>query len=147
VALAVATGCGAGWAPLAPGTVGSALAAVIVWGVPFSRTGLLLFFIAVTLAGTWAAHRAELQLGAKDPGAIVIDEVAGMTLAVLPFPPTVSVLIAGFVLFRIFDITKPFPARVSQRVAGGFGVMVDDLIAGLYALVVIAVARATLGWP
>jgi phosphatidylglycerophosphatase A len=147
VALAIATGGGVGWAPLAPGTVGSALAAVIVWGVPFSRTGLLLFFIAVTLAGTWAAHRAERQLGAKDPGAIVIDEVAGMTLAVLPFPRTVLVLIAGFVLFRIFDITKPFPARVSQRVAGGLGVMVDDLIAGLYALVVIAVARATLGWP
>ena len=147
MALAVATGCGVGWAPLAPGTVGSALAAVIVWGVPFSRTGLLLFFVAVTLVGTWAAHRAERQLGAKDPGAIVIDEVAGMTLAVLPFPPTVPVLIAGFVLFRILDITKPFPARVSQRVAGGLGVMVDDLIAGLYALVVIAVARATLGWP
>jgi phosphatidylglycerophosphatase A len=140
VALAVATGCGVGWAPLAPGTVGSALAAVIVWGVPFSRVGLLVFFVAVTLAGTWAAHRAERQLGAKDPGAIVIDEVAGMTLAVLPFPPTVPVLIAGFVLFRMFDITKPFPARVSQRVPGGVGVMVDDMIAGLYALAVIAVA-------
>ena len=118
-----------------------------MWIIPFSRSGLLLFFVAVTLAGTWAAHRAERLLGAKDPGAIVIDEVAGMTLAVLPFPPTVAVLSVGFVLFRIFDITKPFPAGPSQRVAGGVGIMVDDLIAGLYALAVIAIGRATLAWP
>ena len=132
---------------MAPGTVGSALAALIVWAVPFSRAGLVLFFVAVVVGGTWAAHRAERLLGAKDPGAIVIDEVAGMTLTVLPFPPTVAVLAVGLVLFRIFDITKPFPAGVSQRVAGGIGVMVDDLIAALYALAVIAVGRATLAWP
>jgi len=118
-----------------------------VWIIPFSPSGLLLFFVAVTLAGTWAAHRAERLLGAKDPGAIVIDEVAGMTLTVLPFPPTVAVLAVGLVLFRIFDITKPFPAGASQRVAGGIGVMVDDLVAGLYALAVIAIARAALAWP
>jgi len=118
-----------------------------VWIIPFSRSGLLLCFVAVTLAGTWAAHRAERLLGAKDPGAIVIDEVAGMTLTVLPFPPTVAVLAVGLVLFRIFDITKPFPARASQRVAGGIGVMVDDLIAALYALAVIAIGRAALAWP
>src|SRR5437899_1494764 len=102
---------------------------------------------AVTLAGTWAAHRAERLLGAKDPGAIVIDEVAGMTLTVLPFPPTVAVLAVGLVLFRIFDIIKPFPARASERAVGGIGVMVDDLIAALYALAVIAIGRATLAWP
>jgi phosphatidylglycerophosphatase A len=130
-----------------PGTVGSALALLIIWIVPFSRAGLLVFFGAVTLAGTWAAHRAERQLGVKDPGVIVIDEVAGMTLSILPFPLTPSVLIAGFVLFRLFDIVKPFPAGASQRATGGVGVMVDDLIAGLYALVVIAIGRAALGWP
>jgi phosphatidylglycerophosphatase A len=70
-----------------------------------------------------------------------------MTLAVLPFAPTAAVLAAGFVLFRIFDIAKPFPARGSQRVRGGLGVVVDDLIAGLYALVVIAIVRAAVGWP
>lgn len=147
MALAVATGCGVGYSPLAPGTVGSALAIVIIWLVPFSRTGLLLFWLAVTLVGTWAAHRAERQLGAKDPGAIVIDEVAGMTLAVLPFPPTPAVLAVGFVLFRLFDIVKPFPARASQRVSGGVGVMIDDLIAGAYALALIAIGRASLAWP
>jgi phosphatidylglycerophosphatase A len=130
-----------------PGTVGSALALLIIWIVPFSRVGLLLFLVAVTLAGTWAAHRAERQLGVKDPGVIVIDEVAGMTLSVLPFPLTPAVLIAGFVLFRLFDIVKPFPAGASQRATGGIGVMLDDLIAGLYALIVIAISRAVLGWP
>jgi len=147
VALVVATACGAGYSPWAPGTAGSALALLIVWVVPFSRAGLLVFFVAVTLAGTWAAHRAERRLGVKDPGVIVIDEVAGMTLSVLPFPLTPPVLILGFVLFRLFDIIKPFPAGASQRATGGIGVMVDDLIAGLYALLVIAIGRATLGWP
>jgi phosphatidylglycerophosphatase A len=136
-----------GYSPWVPGTVGSALALLIIWIVPFSRAGLLVFFLAVTLAGTWAAHRAERQLGVKDPGVIVIDEVAGMTLSVLLFPPTPPVLIAGFVLFRLFDIVKPFPAGASQRATGGIGVMVDDLIAGGYALVVIAIGRAVLGWP
>ena len=136
-----------GYSPWVPGTVGSALALFIIWIVPFSRAGLLVFFVAVTFAGTWAAHRAERRLGVKDPGVIVIDEVAGMTLSVLPFPSTPAVLIAGFVLFRLFDIVKPFPAGASQRATGGIGVMVDDLIAGLYALVVIAIGRAVLGWP
>jgi len=132
---------------VAPGTVGSALAVVIIWVVPFSRAGLVVFFVVVTLAGTWAAHRAERLLGTKDPGPIVIDEISGMTLAVLPFPPTLAVLAAGFILFRIFDVTKPFPAHAGQRLRGGLGVVVDDLIAGLYALVVIAILHAALGWP
>ena len=132
---------------MAPGTVGSALTLLILYVVPFSRAGLLVFLVAVTLAGTWAAHRAERALGAKDPGVIVIDEVAGMTLTVAPFVPTLPVLAVGFVLFRIFDVTKPFPARVSQRITGGIGVMVDDLIAGLYALLVIVIGRAVFAWP
>ena len=132
---------------MAPGTVGSALAVLVLWAVPFSRAGLLLFCVAVILGGTWAAHRAERLLGGKDPGAIVIDEVAGMTLTVLPFALTPAVLAVGFVLFRIFDIVKPFPAHVSQRLGGGIGVMVDDLIAGLYALVVIVIGRALFAWP
>ena len=132
---------------MAPGTVGSLFVALIIWLVPFAPAGLVIFFVVVTLAGTWAAHRAERVLGGKDPGAIVIDEIAGMTLAVLLFPPTLAVLAVGFVLFRIFDVTKPFPAHASQRLRGGLGVVVDDLIAGLYALIVIAILRTTLGWP
>ena len=132
---------------MAPGTVGSALTVLLLWIVPFSRPSLVVFLVAVTVAGTWAAHRAERAIGAKDPGLIVIDEVAGMTLSVAPFVLTPAVLAVGFVLFRLFDVTKPFPARASQRITGGIGVMVDDLIAGLYALLVIVIGRAVFAWP
>jgi phosphatidylglycerophosphatase A len=96
--------------------------------------GLAAFLVVVLVVGTWAADRAERLIGTKDPGAIVVDEVAGMTLSVLAFPLTPGVLIAGFVLFRIFDIVKPFPADlIDGRVDGGLGVVGDDLVAGLYA--------------
>ena len=113
--------------------------------MPFSRTGLVVFFLLVTIVGTWAAHHAERALGGKDHGAIVIDEVAGMTLSVLAVPRRPWVLIAGFFLFRLFDIVKPFPARSSQRLRGGVGVMIDDLIAGAYALGVLALTRKIIG--
>lgn len=132
---------------MAPGTVASALAALALWAIPFSAGGLVVFFLAVTLVGAWAAHRTEQILGGKDPGAIVIDEIAGMTLAVLALPRTPGVLAVSFMLFRLFDITKPFPARVSQRLPGGAGVMIDDLVAGLYALATLALLRAVAGWP
>lgn len=147
IAVIIATAGGAGYSPLAPGTVASALTVLVLWVVPFSRPGIVLFLIAVTIIGVWAAERAERVLGGKDPGAIVIDEVAGMTLSVLAFPLTGPVLLAGFVLFRLFDVVKPPPAHASQRLRGGIGVMIDDLIAGAYALVVLAVARAVFGWP
>lgn len=138
---------GAGHAPLAPGTVGSAVTAVALWLFPLSTVGLTVVLALVLVVGTWAAERAEQLLGHKDPGAIVIDEVAGMIVSVLLLPRTVPVLVAAFVLFRVFDVTKPFPARASQRLSGGVGVMIDDVIAGLYALGVLALLRAGLGWP
>ena len=136
-----------GWAPLAPGTVASALTVVVLWLVPFSRLALVVFFVAVTLIGTWAAEQAERMLGRKDPGAIVVDEVAGMSLSVLALPLTLPVLTVAFVLFRIFDVVKPTPARQAQALPGGLGVMVDDLVAGLYALVIVAALRALTGMP
>jgi len=141
----VATAGGAGYSPVAPGTAGSVVALAVLWFVPFSRTGLVVFFLAVTAIGTWAAQRAEPLLGGKDPGAIVIDEVAGMTLSVLVVPLTPAVLVLGFLLFRVFDVLKPPPARESQRLPGGVGVMIDDVIAGLYALGLLAIG-VWLGW-
>jgi phosphatidylglycerophosphatase A len=138
---------GAGYVPVAPGSVASALTVLVLWLVPFSRVAVLCFFGAVTIVGIWAAHRAEGLWGAKDPHAIVIDEVAGMTLAVLAFPLTVPVLAVGFLLFRVFDVVKPFPARLSERLPGGVGVMADDLVAGLYALLVLALLRLVVQWP
>jgi phosphatidylglycerophosphatase A len=78
---------------------------------------------------------------------IVIDEVAGMMLSVLTLPRTPLVLVVGFLFFRFFDIVKPFPARQSQSLAGGPGVMVDDLIAGAYTLILLFAIRALFGWP
>jgi phosphatidylglycerophosphatase A len=138
---------GAGYAPVAPGTVASALTVLLLWLVPFTRTSLVIFLAVVVGVGTWAAHHAEVALGSKDPGAIVIDEVAGMALSVLVFPLTVPVLITGFLFFRLFDIVKPFPAGASQRIGGGVGVMIDDLIAGVYALLVLGLMRWALRWP
>jgi phosphatidylglycerophosphatase A len=101
----------------------------------------------VLLLGTWAAERAERLIGGKDPGAIVVDEVAGMTISVLLVPRTIAALAVAFLLFRVFDIVKPFPARQSQRIRGGVGVMIDDVIAGLYALALMALLRALVRWP
>ena len=96
LALAVATVCGAGRAPIAPGTVASAITVVVLAVMPFTLAALIGFFVIVTLAGVWASQHAERLLGrGKDPGAIVIDEVAGMTLSVLGLPLTWPVLAAG----------------------------------------------------
>ena len=143
----IATAFGAGYSPIASGTAGSAVAVLILWLVPFSQTGIVVFFVAVTVVGTWAADVVEAAVGDKDPGIIVVDEVAGMTLSVLVLPLTLPVLLAGFVLFRIFDVVKPFPAGRLQSLRGGVGVMIDDLFAGLYALLVLLVVRALTGWP
>ena len=134
-----------GRAPVAPGTVASAVTAVALWLLNLSPLALAALLIVVTGLGTWAADEAERALGGKDPGAIVVDEVAGMMLAVLAVPLTPTVLLAGFLLFRVFDVVKPFPANVAQRLRGGVGVMADDLVAGLYALALLGLATS-LGW-
>jgi phosphatidylglycerophosphatase A len=137
---------GVGRAPLAPGTVTSALTIAALWLLAPTPVVLAVLFVAVTALGTWAAGEAERALSrGKDPGAIVVDEVAGMTLSMLAVPFTPATVVVGFVLFRVFDVIKPFPANVSQRLPGGVGVMADDLIAGLYALALLVVARRV-GW-
>ena len=144
--MAVATVGGVGRAPLAPGTVASALTIAGLWLFAPTPVVLAALFVAVTVVGTWAAGEAEQALSrGKDPGAIVVDEVAGMTLSMLAVPLTPAAAVVGFVLFRVFDVVKPFPANVSQRLPGGVGVMADDLIAGLYALILLVLARRV-GW-
>lgn len=138
---------GAGYSPLAPGTAGSLVTLVAVWFLPFTPLTLAGTLVAVTVIGTWAAHRVERALGRKDPSVIVIDEVAGMLMSVLLLPRTIPVLVTAFLLFRLFDIWKPFPAYESQALSGGLGVMLDDLIAGAYALILVLGARALFGVP
>jgi phosphatidylglycerophosphatase A len=127
--------------------VGSAVALILLWLIPFSRPVLAWSLVVVIAAGLWAGGRVERVLGQKDPSIIVVDEVAGMMLSVVLLPRTVPVLLVAFVLFRIFDVWKPFPARESQALTGGLGVMIDDLIAGAYALILVMGARALFGVP
>jgi len=123
------------------------VAAIGLWLIPFSGFGLWAALAAVIVVGIWASRRVEDALGRKDPGVIVIDEVAGMMVSVALLPRTPAVLFCAFLLFRLFDIWKPFPAREAQALSGGFGVMVDDLIAGVYALVLVMGARMLFGVP
>jgi phosphatidylglycerophosphatase A len=131
-----------GYSPLASGTVGSFVTLVALWLIPFTTLALLVTLAGVTLGGIWAGSRVEMVIDAKDPGIIVIDEVAGMLVSVLFLPRTIPVLVTAFLLFRLFDIWKPFPARQFQELHGGLGVMLDDLIAGAYALALIVISRA-----
>lgn len=172
IALAIAT-CGVGYLPLAPGTWGSLLAVGIYLGLQsfvfafvqaWARENSVLLlaptviFIAaelvlitlITLMGIWAGSRAEKLLGKKDPGKVVIDEVAGQLIALLPILPKlqpgwVSIIVA-FVTFRLFDIVKPYPARRLEKLESGLGIMSDDIVAGAYAGVVTAVAIAVAFW-
>jgi phosphatidylglycerophosphatase A len=147
VAFAIATWGGVGYAPVASGTVASAVALVFLWAIPFTLPALAWTVAVVTAAGLWAGGRVERVLGQKDPGIIVVDEIAGMALSVLLLPRTIPVLLVAFFLFRLFDVWKPFPARESQAFTGGLGVMIDDLIAGVYALILVMGARALFGVP
>ncbi len=135
--LFVATGAGTGYSPAAPGTAGAALG-LVLWallaaGLGLPTAGLVLTFLVVSVLGVWAAGRAEPLLGRKDDGRITIDEVAGMLLALLLLPVRLDVALLGFGLFRLFDIWKPFPVGLGERLSGGLGVMADDWLAGLYA--------------
>jgi phosphatidylglycerophosphatase A len=147
LAFAIATAGGAGLAPVAPGTAGSLFAAFLLWLIPFSTFSLGVTLVGVILAGIWAGGRIERLSGRQDPGLIVIDEVAGMMLSVIVLPRTMGVLLVAFFCFRLLDIVKPFPAGQAQSLPGGFGVMVDDLIAGAYTLLLIVASRAVFGWP
>ncbi|MBI2154301.1 MAG: phosphatidylglycerophosphatase A [Candidatus Rokubacteria bacterium] len=146
-AFGVATAGGAGLVPVAPGTAGSLLAALLLWLLPFSNLSLGVTLVSVVLAGIWAGGRIERLSGREDPGLIVIDEVAGMMLSVLVLPRTLEVVLVAFFCFRVLDIVKPFPASQAQSLPGGFGVMMDDLIAGAYTLLLVAASRAVFGWP
>jgi phosphatidylglycerophosphatase A len=154
LAFVVASVFGAGYSPVASGTVGSLVTAVAIWLLPLppfriavTPLRIAVALVVVILLGIWAGSRVERVLGRKDPGVIVIDEVAGMLLSVVLLPLSIPVLVTAFLLFRLFDIWKPFPARESQALTGGMGVMVDDLIAGLYTLVLVMGARALFGVP
>ncbi|HEY8185732.1 MAG TPA: phosphatidylglycerophosphatase A [Pyrinomonadaceae bacterium] len=159
LALAIAT-CGVGYLPLAPGTWGSlvgiglyllarAVTMKVFFGVanPHNFNLLHVYYgvialelvivLAIALVGTWAASRTERLSGKKDPSKVVIDEVVGQFIALIPVPFVLGAAwwsaILAFILFRFFDIVKPYPARRLESLESGLGIMADDIVAGVYA--------------
>lgn len=147
IAVTIGTGLGTGFSPIAPGTAGSALGvAAFVLLAPAGGWGIALAVLALLCVGTWAAGVCGARYGAHDHGRIVVDEVAGQIVALASFPATPGWLFAGFLLFRLFDIVKPFPARRIDRTwRSAAGVMADDVVAGVYANLALQAARAALG--
>ncbi len=143
LALSIAT-CGVGYLPLIPGTFGSLLG-VAIFLLLVQRVNpvvIVVSILVITLAGIWAAFRTEELSGRKDPGKVVVDEVAGQMIALLPltvFTITPLAVMISFILFRCFDIVKPYPAGRLEGLKGGFGIMCDDLVAGAYAAVIASV--------
>jgi phosphatidylglycerophosphatase A len=133
----LATGFGSGLAPFAPGTIGT-LVGIPICLVCLPLTWPLRFLVVVVLSALaiFISGRAEMIYQKKDDQRIVIDEIAGFQVAMLPVAITGLHLCVAFVLFRIFDIWKPFPIRNLQQLPGGWGVVIDDVAAGIYAGIV-----------
>jgi phosphatidylglycerophosphatase A len=134
----LASGFGAGYSPVAPGTIGTLVAIpiyLIFSRIPFpiyELTLLTFFFLS-----SWISDKAQNYWGRKDHPRIVIDEILGFLVTMLWVPKTALLIILGFFLFRFFDIVKPPPARHAEKVGGGYGVVLDDVLAGVYANIVL----------
>ncbi|HVA68753.1 MAG TPA: phosphatidylglycerophosphatase A [Candidatus Binataceae bacterium] len=141
--LILATGFGSGFSPFAPGTAGSLVGLVLAWGVtlPLERRSPILAagaIAALFILGCWVAGEAEKILRQHDSSHIVIDEIVGMAVTMFLNPARFPALIAGFALFRFFDVLKPQPARyIDRHMRGGLGVMLDDLSSAIYANLVL----------
>jgi len=140
----IALGFGAGLAPAAPGTFGTLVAFPIAWALYAGGSDVL--YLGVTallfLVGIWAAGVTARDLGADDHGAIVIDEIAAFVLVLFFARHTLLLQAAAFLLFRLFDITKPPPIGIADaKVKGGFGVMLDDVLAAAYAIAVLMIIQ------
>lgn len=138
---AIATALGAGYSPVAPGTCGTAVTvplAYVLATLPIWQFAIVI--VAITAIGIWAADRADRAWGTHDSGRIVIDEVAGyLTTMLLVDRGHWAPLVVGFVVFRVLDITKPPPVRwLDRNVPGGFGVVLDDVAAGVIGMVIMA---------
>jgi phosphatidylglycerophosphatase A len=145
VVMFLAQGAYSGRAPVAPGTAGTAVGVLVYLGVRrLSPEAYVLLCFLIVLIGMWIADRAEGLLGKKDHPSIVIDEIAGYLVAMFMVPHGWSFVIIGFLLFRIFDIIKPYPLKRLQNLHGGIGVMVDDIGAGIYANVVLRIVSGLL---
>jgi phosphatidylglycerophosphatase A len=141
VILFISQGAYAGKFPIAPGTAGSVVGVFLYFLMKDLAPGLYFgLCVLVSILGIWAAGRAEVILGQKDASSIVIDEIAGFLVSMFLVPFSWGFVAAGFFLFRLFDIVKPWPLRNFERLHGGPGVMLDDIGAGVYTNIVLQVA-------
>lgn len=149
LALFIATGAGAGYSPFAPGTAGSAVGLLIFFlshGWPLVwQVGLL---AGITVVGIWASGEAARHFNREDPGHVVIDEIAGQLLTLFLLEVGLAGAVLGFVVFRVLDIVKPWPARQLEDLPGGLGIMADDLMAGAYGWVLMRAVTMVIpgGW-
>jgi phosphatidylglycerophosphatase A len=142
LALAIATVLGVGRVPFAPGTFGSAVGLLIWAMISASLPAQSVAIVVVFTAGVWSGGFAERHYGATDPGAVVIDEVLGMLVTLFFNPVGWTGALVAFLLFRIFDVIKPYPANRLERLHGGLGIMSDDAMAAVYANMVLRVLIA-----
>lgn len=147
----IATGFGSGFSPIAPGTAGALLATAIWFGLSYlvsfsllqTLTGLLI--VLFTVAGIWSANAVE-KIWGKDPSRVVVDEMVGVWIALLAAPEgNLYYVLTAFVLFRLFDIFKPLGIRKMESLKGGVGVMMDDILAGIYSFILLMGARCLIG--
>ena len=142
LALLFATALGVGYIPFASGTFGSAVGLALWWLVPAAPVSQGLLIIALFALGSWAAGVVERRFDRTDPSQVVIDEVLGMWITLFLNPVGWAGAVAAFLLFRIFDILKPYPADRFERLPGGIGVMADDAMAAVYANLVLRASLA-----
>lgn len=144
----IATACGAGYFPWGPGTMG-ALFAVVVWLPAFLFTSYVTWMavtigaiVVFTILGVWSSNVAERFWG-EDPSRVVIDEVVGMWITLLAVPDMAhwSSIVAAFVIFRFFDMVKPLGIRAMEKLKGGYGIMADDILSGVYGAILILIIR------
>jgi phosphatidylglycerophosphatase A len=136
-ALLIATSLGVGYVPIAPGTFGSAAGLVLWWLLPHSTSVQAAAIVLLFAIGSWSGTVAEQHFGKTDPGQVVIDEVMGMLITLFLNPVGWAGAFAGFVLFRVADIIKPWPANKLEALPGGVGVMADDGMAAVYSNVLL----------
>lgn len=136
----LALGAGLGLAPRAPGTFGTLLGIPLLFLMPHSLAGYLAALVFLSLVGIWCCHQCAQALGVHDHPGIVWDEVVGYLITMIAVPRSALWIVIGFALFRLFDILKPWPISwIDRQVHGGLGIMLDDMLAALFALAVIQV--------
>ena len=136
----LAFGLGSGASPLAPGTVGTLFALLIYWGLltKLNLGNYLLLLVLAFFIGIWLCGKTAKDLGTHDHSGIVWDEFVGFWITMLAVPAQIEWLLIGFVLFRLFDICKPWPINwIDNNLSGGIGIMLDDVVAGIYALILL----------